>query len=34
MEDSAKWGLAVVAEGVRVSDGATVAPKEMLASDR
>ena len=34
MEDSSKWGLAVVAEGVRVSDGATVAPKEMLASDR
>lgn len=34
MEDASKWGLAVVAEGVRVSDGSTVAPKEMLAADR
>lgn len=34
MEDSSRWGLAVVAEGVHVSDGATVAPKEMLAADR
>ena len=34
MENRDDWGLAVVAENVRLSDGAVVAPKEMLAKDR
>ena len=34
MEAREDWGVAVVANGVRLSDGARVAPKEMVDQDR
>lgn len=34
METREDWGIAVVANGVRLSDGAQVAPKEMVDQDR